>query len=757
MSSDYNMIDAVVVPGSLPRKCGEIVLKQMNASSGVWEDHDNSADTNAICKIQKCIDGYLGPTNDNQCVKKESCVIENAKITEQVLRRGEIVCDIDECNLNYTKKDNECVFNTKCDITPDGANESERQADGSCKIISCKPGYDPPVGNKCNRIEGECATDKLPTGASNGVRVYKNGAESCEATACTNPAYEIVNGACVAVAGDCKPDDKNATAGKRIYKNNAVVCDATACVDGYHVSGGACVYDLSEAESSAKIAELQENADEMKAKENSLANRTLGAASIGATGIGAGELLGGLAQQNADRRAENEMQALTSSFYCDDGAGHNIPYNTVDSVLPGAGALEDMYREYIDTADDLKIVKTDLGLMPGIESEIVIDRAASGLYDDVSAGRVGGGTFASLSRAILNPGGEDAAEIAAQRDAAAARIRTGAIVAGAGIIGGIAGNMAINSPNAKGNNIFGQKVDVENSREINKKYAQKLRDEMKDVPPLPEPEYVAKDSEPIVETPEEVKDNTEAVAEASQVETPTDETVDDNKNPVVSKEFEVLELSGDSLFERDSAEIKDDAKATIIEAAKKVKEFDFGDTDFVIAIIGMTDRAGSAEYNKTLSQRRADAVRQMFVDNGISRDKMVARGLGESLASQTCRNRVECADDRKVNFYLLNRSDISDARDGFNYFDDDFLVDLIRGGNIGVAAQTAFEQKKWDDALSLYQQMPDKTIGYNAFMSKAREMAGIVGTYQDPTVQDKLNKAKALQDTDEVNRLLNAN
>jgi outer membrane protein OmpA-like peptidoglycan-associated protein len=52
---------------------------------------------------------------------------------------------------------------------------------------------------------------------------------------------------------------------------------------------------------------------------------------------------------------------------------------------------------------------------------------------------------------------------------------------------------------------------------------------------------------------------------------------------------------------------------------------------YVVAeISGHTDSTGPVEYNRALSQRRADAVQQFFVDGGIDPDRITIVGLGEA-------------------------------------------------------------------------------------------------------------------------------
>src|SRR5207244_9361815 len=49
-----------------------------------------------------------------------------------------------------------------------------------------------------------------------------------------------------------------------------------------------------------------------------------------------------------------------------------------------------------------------------------------------------------------------------------------------------------------------------------------------------------------------------------------------------------------------------------------------------VQIEGHTDSVGTDEYNQTLSEKRAGAVRDYFVQQGIAADSIEARGLGKT-------------------------------------------------------------------------------------------------------------------------------
>ena len=183
--------------------------------------------------------------------------------------------------------------------------------------------------------------------------------------------------------------------------------------------------------------------EEAKQREQSLANRLISGVAIGAGGIGGMQLASALAEQRADADAERDMAAYLATFRCDYGAGRNISGGEVNVQLPGANVLLPLYNEYTTLAADLKTRKEALGMAPGIESEVILDAATSGLYDNAATG-ITEGAYTSISRALMNSNGADAAEWAAQTEQTAQQVKTGGTVAGAGLGVGLVGNIAEN-------------------------------------------------------------------------------------------------------------------------------------------------------------------------------------------------------------------------------------------------------------------------------------------------------------------------
>jgi outer membrane protein OmpA-like peptidoglycan-associated protein len=71
-----------------------------------------------------------------------------------------------------------------------------------------------------------------------------------------------------------------------------------------------------------------------------------------------------------------------------------------------------------------------------------------------------------------------------------------------------------------------------------------------------------------------------------------------------------------------------------------------------------TDSRGSDSYNERLSQKRSDSAVAYIVEHGISKDRIIAKGYGESQIVNRCVNGVDCSDEehrqnRRTEFKIL--------------------------------------------------------------------------------------------------------
>ena len=87
----------------------------------------------------------------------------------------------------------------------------------------------------------------------------------------------------------------------------------------------------------------------------------------------------------------------------------------------------------------------------------------------------------------------------------------------------------------------------------------------------------------------------------------------DNMYTVTESQREILiELAADVLFDFDKANLKQSAVAALQKVAKQIKQSARGD----VRIEGHTDSKGSNAYNQTLSEKRAESVRDWLVSKG---------------------------------------------------------------------------------------------------------------------------------------------
>lgn len=71
-----------------------------------------------------------------------------------------------------------------------------------------------------------------------------------------------------------------------------------------------------------------------------------------------------------------------------------------------------------------------------------------------------------------------------------------------------------------------------------------------------------------------------------------------------------------------------------------------------IVIEGHTDNTGAADYNRTLSQQRADAVKTYLVGKGVAADRLEAKGYGPDQPAQPNTTRAGREANRRVEFTI---------------------------------------------------------------------------------------------------------
>lgn len=95
----------------------------------------------------------------------------------------------------------------------------------------------------------------------------------------------------------------------------------------------------------------------------------------------------------------------------------------------------------------------------------------------------------------------------------------------------------------------------------------------------------------------------------------------------------VVTLKNEILFDTDSAVLSYEASQTIIELNKVLKKYPAN----IIIVEGYTDSTGTAAYNKTLSEKRAKAVYDFILNNGLKTSfiSYVGYGIQNPVASNS--------------------------------------------------------------------------------------------------------------------------
>lgn len=96
-----------------------------------------------------------------------------------------------------------------------------------------------------------------------------------------------------------------------------------------------------------------------------------------------------------------------------------------------------------------------------------------------------------------------------------------------------------------------------------------------------------------------------------------------------------FELSADALFafaRSGPQDILPQGRAELASIAGQLK----GSKATIVQVIGHTDRIGDEASNQALSQRRAQTVRELLIEDGVAADSLKAQGVGESEPVKEC-------------------------------------------------------------------------------------------------------------------------
>lgn len=149
----------------------------------------------------------------------------------------------------------------------------------------------------------------------------------------------------------------------------------------------------------------------------------------------------------------------------------------------------------------------------------------------------------------------------------------------------------------------------------------------------------------------------------SNIEKVSTKGLDRGKTLYVELELGIDELTEGNTFEvknilydLDKAAIRPDAALVLDHVANMLKQ----NPSLRISLDAHTDSRNTAKYNQDLSQRRAQSAVDYLVRKGINRNRMVAKGYGESRLVNDCSDGVNCSEaehqqNRRTEITILSR------------------------------------------------------------------------------------------------------
>ena len=129
---------------------------------------------------------------------------------------------------------------------------------------------------------------------------------------------------------------------------------------------------------------------------------------------------------------------------------------------------------------------------------------------------------------------------------------------------------------------------------------------------------------------------------------------------VLEKIYPEKEIVIDNIYyDLDKANLRDESFPVL----DKLISFFEENNQLIIEIGSHTDSRGSDAYNIDLSQRRAQSVVDYFIQKGIPKSQLVAKGYGETKLLNTCGNDVNCSEEehqknRRTSFKVISEKGI---------------------------------------------------------------------------------------------------
>ena len=146
--------------------------------------------------------------------------------------------------------------------------------------------------------------------------------------------------------------------------------------------------------------------------------------------------------------------------------------------------------------------------------------------------------------------------------------------------------------------------------------------------PAPEPPKPVPEAAPPVTQPLPADDTTATPlpAPVPQPEPPVAQAAPQNPRLETALLPQTVHYSTDAFFDFDESTLRPEGRAALDDLVAQLGEVNYGS----IRVVGHTDRIGGEEYNKALSERRANAVKNYLARKSVPADRIKAVGKGKS-------------------------------------------------------------------------------------------------------------------------------
>jgi len=159
--------------------------------------------------------------------------------------------------------------------------------------------------------------------------------------------------------------------------------------------------------------------------------------------------------------------------------------------------------------------------------------------------------------------------------------------------------------------------------------------------------------------PKQQADTVQPVVQAQTNQTETVSEIQEksinNPQRVQISKSEIISLKSNELsFHKNSTDLKKEAYSVLRDIKDYVEK-----NDYVVSIIGYTDKSGASSYNKRLSLRRAEKVGSKLIEFGLSKDRIVDLvGRGDSNPIKTNDTKEGREENRRVEFRFVKRGQV---------------------------------------------------------------------------------------------------